>query len=179
MSSVAVHGATATIAAGSLDGHVRSYDVRMGRATADRLCGGGGGAVTSVALAADGGSLLASCLDGRLRLVDRADGRLLRGFGGDSFRNEGLRIRSMFAAGDGLVVSGSEPASGEDEPARVFAWDVVTGARTAVVAVTGAGRGRVASCLGWNERGQTWAAGCSDGEWLVVAFLWLLVAACG
>lgn len=165
---------TYSIAAGSYDGRVRIYDIRMGRTTVDVLAH----PVTSVRCSKDGNALLASTLDGRIRLLDRADGKLLKAFGGEDsagkspsvpgprYRNTELRIRSLFAKADAVVFSGSEATDGQ---ASVFAWDVLTGE---VIATVPAGAGvKVVSCVAWNEKGGCWAGGCSDGEIYVFCFL--------
>ncbi|KAJ9365790.1 WD domain protein [Paecilomyces variotii] len=166
VSSLYVHMPTYSIAAGSYDGRVRIYDIRMGRTTVDVLAH----PVTSVRCSKDGNALLASTLDGRIRLLDRADGKLLKAFGGEDsadkgpsiprprYRNTELRIRSLFAKADAVVFSGSEATDGQ---ASVFAWDVLTGE---VIATVPAGAGvKVVSCVAWNEKGGCWAGGCSDG----------------
>lgn len=191
VSSLHVHNPSYSIASGSYDGRVRVYDIRMGRVMVDRVAQ----AVTSVRCSGDGNAVLVSSLDSRVRLLDRVDGRLLKGFGmdahstqtesgvgaagGKQYRNTELRIRSVFAKGDGVVLSGSEaedpnhngPGSGQG--ANMFAWDVLTGE---VVAVVSAGEGvRAVSCVGWNENEGCWAGGCSDGMlfYLVVLILHL------
>ncbi|KAF5867105.1 hypothetical protein ETB97_004025 [Aspergillus alliaceus] len=165
VSSIHVHAPTYSIASGSYDGRAHIYDVRMGRTTVDVLAH----PVTSVRCSADGNALLASTLDSRIRMLDRADGKLLQAYGdGDNssrkagYRNSELRIRSVFAKGDAVVLSGSETDK-EDRTAQahVFAWDVLSGE---VIASVPAGEGvRVVSCVAWNEKGGNWAGGCSDG----------------
>lgn len=114
---------TYSIASGSYDGRVRVYDIRMGKTTVDVL----GAPVTSVRCSGDGNAILVSTLDGRIRMLDRGDGKLLQAFPGNKekekegtgkgpvYRNEELRIRSVFAAGDGVVLSGSEAERSESE----------------------------------------------------------------
>jgi mitogen-activated protein kinase organizer 1 len=168
VSSLHVHMPTYSIASGSYDGRARIYDVRMGRTTVDVLAH----PVTSVRCSADGNALLVSILDGRIRMLDRADGKLLKAFGGEegfeqsttgaraTYRNSELRIRSVFAKGDAVVLSGSESEKGSPQ-ANVFAWDVLSGE---VIAAVPAGDGvKVISCVAWNEKGGCWAGGCSDG----------------
>ncbi|KAF7596552.1 hypothetical protein BBP40_000952 [Aspergillus hancockii] len=163
VSSIHVHTRSYSIASGSYDGRARIYDIRMGRTTVDVLAH----PVTSVRCSADGNALLASTLDSRIRLLDRADGKLLRAFGNEDttagYRNSELRIRSVFAKGDAVVLSGSETEKGgRGAQACVFAWDVVSGE---IVARVPAGEGvRVVSCVAWNEKGGDWAGGCSDGS---------------
>jgi mitogen-activated protein kinase organizer 1 len=131
-----------------------------------------GHAVTSIRCSADGNAVLVSCLDGWIRMVDRADGRVLKGFGGVGgggrgsveYINKELRIRSTFAKGESVVLSGSEGAESAEEKgnASVFAWDVLTGD---VVTTIRAGEAvKVVSCVAWNEKGGCWAGGCSDGN---------------
>lgn len=188
-----------SIASGSYDGRVRIYDIRMGQATVDVL----GAPVTSVRCSGDGNAVLVSTLDGRIRVLDRGDGKLLRAFPGERggekegkgpiYRNEELRIRSVFAANDGAVLSGSEAEKGEEDKgawggrfvqagtrsqfqskkqaqAYVFAWDVLSGEAIASVP---AGEGvRAVSCVAWNEKRGQWAMGCSDGMFSSIQF-WL------
>lgn len=108
-------------------------------------------------------------------MLDRADGKLLQGFGGNPastsdsggdggpvYRNEELRIRSVLAKGDAVVLSGSEAEKKDrSSQAFVFAWDVLSGE---VVAAVPAGEGvRAVSCVAWNEKRGQWTGGCSDG----------------
>lgn len=68
----------AEIVASSVDGTVRRFDVRMGCMDVDQL----GAPVTAMALSHDGNCVLASCLDGRMRLLDKASGELLAEYSG-------------------------------------------------------------------------------------------------
>lgn len=68
------------ILASSVDGTVRRFDVRMGCMDVDQL----GAPVTAMALSHDGNCVLASCLDGRMRLLDKASGELLAQYSGAS-----------------------------------------------------------------------------------------------
>jgi mitogen-activated protein kinase organizer 1 len=166
---------TYSIASGSYDGRVRIYDLRMGRTTVDVIAH----PVTSVRCTADGNAVLISSLDGRIRLLDRTDGRLLKAFGGEEqvgkgpgslepkYRNKALRIRSVFAKADAVVLSGSEAADMEGTrktsvQASVFAWDVLSGE---IIATVSAGQGvKAVSCVAWNESAGCWAGACTDGE---------------
>ncbi|KAE8355746.1 WD40-repeat-containing domain protein [Aspergillus coremiiformis] len=165
VSSIHVHAPTHSIASGSYDGRARIYDLRMGRTTVDVLAH----AVTSVRCSADGNALLVSTLDSRIRMLDRADGKLLQAFGirdpppgRAGYRNSELRIRSILAKGDAVVLSGSETDQGDQfAQAYVVAWDVLSGE---VIASVPAGEGvKVVSCVAWNEKGGCWAGGCSNG----------------
>lgn len=177
VSSLHVHMPTYSIASGSYDGRARVYDVRMGRTSEDVFAH----PVTSVRCSADGNALLASTLDSRVRMLDRTDGKLLKAFGEGTastagvagrtkshevYRNSELRIRSVFAKGDAVVLSGSEADKADkSSEASVFAWDVLSGE---IIAAVPAGKGvRVVSCVSWNEKGGCWAGGCSDGRLIV------------
>ncbi|KAJ5689251.1 hypothetical protein N7462_003643 [Penicillium macrosclerotiorum] len=177
VSCLHVHMSTYSIASGSYDGHVRVYDVRMGKTTVDVLAH----PVTSVRCSADGNALLASTLDSHIRMLDRADGKLLAAFAGSpkkhdqsdrtllgsrpqhTYRNSELRVRSVFAQNDAIVLSGSEAAKGDGSEvgAAVFAWDVLS--REVVATVPMGGQVKAVSSVAWNEKGN-WAAGCSDGK---------------
>jgi mitogen-activated protein kinase organizer 1 len=76
VTSVLVHGWE--IIAGSVDGTVRRFDVRMGRAYTDEVHH----PVTSVAASHDGLCVLAACLDSTLRLLDKSTGELLSTYTG-------------------------------------------------------------------------------------------------
>ncbi|CAI7651823.1 unnamed protein product [Penicillium glandicola] len=163
VSTLHVHMGSYSIASGSYDGRARVYDVRTGKMTVDVLAH----PVTSVRCSGDGNALLASTLDGYIRLLDRMDGKVLNAFGGEksggvekrhSYRNAELRVRSVFAMGDAVVLSGSE---GGVDGAAAFAWDVVKGEVIAAVPV--GEKVKAVSCVAWNEGGGDWAAGCSDG----------------
>ncbi|KAJ6130331.1 hypothetical protein N7512_003111 [Penicillium capsulatum] len=174
VSCLHAHMPTYSIASGSYDGHLRVYDVRTGKMTVDVLAH----PVTSVRCSGDGNALLASTLDNYIRVLDRMDGKLLTAFGGPSkkepppvqgifakprhtYRNTELRIRSVFARGDALVLSGSEVGK-EDGGlgAAVFAWDVLSGDLVATVPM--GEKVKAVSCVAWTETGS-WAGGCSDG----------------
>ncbi|KAJ6022192.1 hypothetical protein N7540_007696 [Penicillium herquei] len=173
VSSLHVHMPSYSIASGSYDGHVRVYDVRMGKATDDVLAH----PVTSVRCSADGNALLVSTLDSYIRMLDRSNGKLLAAFGGpekektpfshaskprSAYRNADLRVRSVFAQGDAVVLSGSEAPKNDESGlgASVFAWDILSGETVATVPMENV---KAVSCVAWNEKGY-WAGGCSDGS---------------
>ncbi|KAJ5685193.1 hypothetical protein N7536_007812 [Penicillium majusculum] len=167
VSTLHVHMGSYSIASGSYDGHARIYDVRTGKTTVDVLAH----PVTSVRCSSDGNALLASTLDGHIRLLDRMDGKVLNAFSGEktvsggigkpkhSYRNSELRVRSVFAMGDAVVLSGSEEGTAG---AAAFAWDVIKGEVIAAVPV--GEKVKAVSCVAWNEGVGDWAAGCSDGS---------------
>uniref|UniRef100_A0A7S0N1I4 Anaphase-promoting complex subunit 4 WD40 domain-containing protein n=1 Tax=Pyramimonas obovata TaxID=1411642 RepID=A0A7S0N1I4_9CHLO len=100
------------IVAGSVDGTVRTFDVRRGRVVTDDLHH----PVTSVRLSNDGNCLLAGCLDARLRLLDRGSGEELAAYAGHA--NASAKLDCAFTGTDGCVLGGSE--TGE-----VLFWDLV------------------------------------------------------
>lgn len=133
VSDVAVHGHE--IVAASVDGRVRSYDVRMGRCVVDVVSGAG---VTGVCVARDGAAMLSAALDGALRLMDRHSGACLQSYRGH--RNREMRLGCAFAQADEFVVCGSE-AGGE-----LWVWDLLS----AVPVVAGGLKchaGRVVTCV--------------------------------
>ncbi len=170
VTSVVVAGSHHEIVAGSVDGRIRSYDVRAGKIITDVMPG----PVTSLDLSRDSKTLLVGCLDGRIRVMDRTDGTCLRGFPPDKdaagYKNETLRLKSCFALNDSLVLSGSETDGG------VRAWDVVSGRPVvdpktqlpSVVEVSPSPK-KVVSVVRWREgsraqgRRGLWAGGAADG----------------
>lgn len=201
VSTIHAHMPSYSIVSGSYDGRVRIYDIRMGQTTVDVL----GAPVTSVRCSGDGNAVLISTLDGRVRVLDRGNGKLLKAFPGEKekegkgpvYRNEELRIRSVFAVNDGVVLCGSEAEKGGEDKgawggrfvqagsqsqsqprkqaqAYVFAWDVLSGE---VIARVPAGEGvKAVSCVAWNEKRGQWAGGCSDGMFSLFSFwfTWVL-----
>lgn len=161
VSSVAVPRTGYEIIAASVDGRVRSYDIRMGNCTVDTMPA----AVTSVEVTRDGQALLVSALDGRIRMLDRKDGTLLQSFGGggkDEYVNKDLRVKSCFGLGEAIVLAGSETNG------RVRAWDVVSG--DMIGEVDAGESGKVVSVVAWRNNGKSgkddgvWASGGTDGK---------------
>lgn len=136
------------IVSGSIDARLRSYDVRMGRVTVDVQPG----PVTSLDLSRDGKTILVGCLDGRIRMMDRADGTCLRAFPPEGnlegYRNESLRLKSCFAINESLVASGSE------SDGKVRGWDVLSGKNVGSIGL-GKNSGKVVSVVRWREGSQS------------------------
>ncbi|ROT39134.1 WD40 repeat-like protein [Sodiomyces alkalinus F11] len=143
---LAVRGAE--VLAGSVDGRVRAYDVRMGRCVADVV----GASVTSLSLARDGRAVLVGSLDSRLRLMDREHGTCLRTYSDPAWRNEEFRVQAVLGGREKWVVAGDEmtaagattgpgpgPGTGTGtanvSDGKVWAWDLLTGELAAVVRV--------------------------------------------
>lgn len=150
VSSLAVPDNGYELVAGSVDGRIRSYDIRVGRVTQDIVAA----AVTSVSVSRDAKTMLVGSLDGKIRLLDRGDGSCLRTFPSAQtegqnnepdagYKNDSLRLKSCFALNEALVLSGSE-ADGQ-----VRAWDVVSG--RCIGSVEQNTEGKVVSCVSWRE----------------------------
>mmetsp|Transcript_14605 Transcript_14605/g.16210 ORF Transcript_14605/g.16210 Transcript_14605/m.16210 type:complete len:180 (-) Transcript_14605:39-578(-) len=90
------------IITGSVDGRLRTYDIRMGELRTDVI----DEAVTSVCMSNDGNIILAGTLDSTIRLLDKSDGTLYSEYTGHV--NKEFKITSMFTGDDAYVVSGSE-----------------------------------------------------------------------
>ena len=141
------------VCTGSVDGRVRVYDLRMGMLHVDTL----GAPVTSVAQTADGHAVLASALDGTVRLLDKGNGQVLQKYEGHV--NRDYRIRSALAFGDRTVISGSEDGD-------VVAWDLLEG--SVVGRIRSAHGGKVPSAVAANAgkgagAGREWASAGGDG----------------
>jgi mitogen-activated protein kinase organizer 1 len=114
ISDVAIHDAD--ILAASVDGRVRSYDLRMGTCQVDVV----GPSCTSLAVSKKRTEVLVGSLDSTVRLMDRTNGELLKAYKDDAFVNKDLRVRSTLGLNDSVVVSGSDDG-------MVFAWDMLEG----------------------------------------------------
>lgn len=166
--------AGAEVIAGSVDGRVRTYDVRMGRLVTDVFPG----AVTSLCLARDGKTVLVGTLDSKIRLMDRSNGQCLRtygggngdvGAGGGGWTNKEIRVQSVLGGGERWVVAGDENgAENSNGEGRVWAWDLLSGRLVAKLGVPwGPGGGKVVvrrdgkekerknvvSCVAWKDGG--------------------------
>ncbi|KIV86444.1 hypothetical protein PV11_02056 [Exophiala sideris] len=163
ISDIAIPGNGYEIVSGSVDGRIRSYDIRMGRVTLDVMPG----PVTSLDLSRDARTILVGCLDGRIRMMDRQDGTCLRGFPGEDelgrggYKNDSLRLKSCFAGNESLVLTGSEGDG------KVRGWDVMSGKSVGELDVNSSGK--VVSVVRWREGSQAqgrqglWAGGGADG----------------
>eukprot|EP01018_Ginkgo_biloba_P018607 Gb_17555 [translate_table: standard] len=72
------------ILAGSVDGTIRTFDIRIGREIVDDL----GQSVNCISTSNDNNCILASCLDSTLRLLDRSTGELLQEYKGHVCKEE-------------------------------------------------------------------------------------------
>jgi len=112
VTSVAVTGHE--VCAGSMDGRVRLFDIRTGHMTED--CVGEG--VTHVGFTRDGNCLLATCIDAKVRLFDKANGELLQSYSGHT--HSSYKVEACMSLADQFVVCGSEDG-------RILFWDLVEG----------------------------------------------------
>ncbi|TDZ74235.1 WD repeat domain-containing protein 83 [Colletotrichum trifolii] len=162
----------AEIVAGSVDGRVRSYDVRMGRCVTDTM----GASVTSLRLTRDGKAMLVGTLDSKVRLMDREKGVCLKTYAAPGWRNEELRVQSVLGGKEKYVVAGDELTAGTgpaglNGQGKIWAWDLLTGRLVATVSVPWGPEGyepkkkvlgrdgkakeksSVISCLAWRDDG--------------------------
>jgi len=107
-----LHVGPTFITTGSVDGHIRTYDLRMGELRSDFI----GSPVTSLSLTQDAQTLLVTTLDSHIRLMDAATGKMLNQYTGHV--NESYRCRACFGHSEASVICG-------DEEGRVWAWDLL------------------------------------------------------
>lgn len=103
-----------TLHTGSVDGHMRTYDIRQGVLRTDVL----GEPITSLTPTHDGGAMLVSTLDSTHRLLDLVDGSLLQTWTGH--QQTSFRCHSTLTQDEALVLAG-------DEQGAVHAWDMLSG----------------------------------------------------
>ncbi|KAF2826940.1 WD40 repeat-like protein [Ophiobolus disseminans] len=104
------------IISASVDGRVRSYDIRTGTCHVDVI----GYPCTSLDVTKKGTELLVSSLDSTIRLMDRANGDMLKAYTDEAFLNKDLRVRSTLGLNDSVVLSGSDNG-------MIFVWDIMGG----------------------------------------------------
>lgn len=108
-----------TILAGSVDGVVRTYDIRMGRLVSDDF---GDEAVTCIAASKDGLLMAVSCVGGNIHVVERSSGNILETLRGG--RSTGrYALGCDFTATDEFLCCGSE--NGDAVLYDVFSGHVV------------------------------------------------------
>lgn len=130
----ALHVGPTYIMTGSVDGHVRTYDLRKGELRSDfigrtslfpPLCPAGTisltqlrspDPVTAVVPTKDHQSYLVTTLDSHVRLMDGSTGKLLNDFEGHL--NTSYRCRACFGFNEASVVCG-------DENGAIWAWDLL------------------------------------------------------
>ncbi|KAG6880186.1 hypothetical protein C0992_003850 [Termitomyces sp. T32_za158] len=124
-----LHIGSTTIITGSVDGHVRTYDLRKGELRSDFIGRKSryfnlfnivtevlSDPVTSVVPTQDGQTVLVTTLDSHIRLMDASSGKMLNDFVGHS--NTSYRCRACFSHDEANVVCG-------DEKGQIWAWDLL------------------------------------------------------
>lgn len=126
-----LHVGSTFIVTGSVDGHVRTYDLRMGELRSDFIGSvfysftfhihllivfNAQDPITSILPTQDAQTLLVASLDNNIRLMDAATGKMLNDFTGHV--NQSYRCRACFGHGEASVICG-------DENGRVWAWDLL------------------------------------------------------
>lgn len=156
------------IISASVDGRVRSYDLRMGSCYVDVI----GHPATSLSVTKKGTELLVSSLDSTVRLMDRGNGQLLKAYRDKEFVNEELRVKNTLGLDDSIVLSGSDDG-------MVYAWDLLEGEvlhrikhskMREVRSNNGnapAGKKDVVSALAFCQTRQEWASAGGDGNVVV------------
>ena len=156
------------VVSGSVDGRVRSYDIRMGRCTTDVI----GASVTSLSITNDGRAVLVGTLDSKLRLMDRDNGNCLRSYSDPGWKNQELRVQSLLGQKEKYVIAGDEMTVEADPQGegRVWAWDLLTGKVVAKLGIPRSPaeqdmkkivgrdgkakqRSNVITCLAWRDSG--------------------------
>eukprot|EP00290_Baffinella_frigidus_P050316 CAMPEP_0180387356 /NCGR_PEP_ID=MMETSP0989-20121125/30186_1 /TAXON_ID=697907 /ORGANISM="non described non described, Strain CCMP2293" /LENGTH=290 /DNA_ID=CAMNT_0022388195 /DNA_START=211 /DNA_END=1081 /DNA_ORIENTATION=+ len=102
------------VCAASVDGFIRTFDIRMGEMVSDCV----GQPITCVTVTNDGNCVLATCMDSKVRLFDKSNGELLASYSGH--KNSTYTVESCMTHGDAHVVCGSEDGD-------VYFWDLVSG----------------------------------------------------
>ncbi|KAH7413630.1 WD40-repeat-containing domain protein [Phaeosphaeria sp. MPI-PUGE-AT-0046c] len=167
VTDVAVHDAE--IVAASVDGRVRSYDMRTGMCQADVI----GLPCTSLDVSKKGTEMLVSSLDSTIRLMDRGNGEMLKAYKDEAFINQDLRVRSTLGLNDSVLLSGSDNG-------MVFVWDILGGeclhrfkhAEMREVQGSGvvsgqAGKKDVVSAVAFCSTRREWASAGGDGSVVV------------
>lgn len=100
------------IIAGSVDGCIRIYDIRVGKLTSDSLQQ----PIAFVTLSHDGNCIVANCLDNSIRLIDKKEGELLNTYSGH--KNSEFKIENRLTKDDAYILTGSEDG-------MVYVYDLV------------------------------------------------------
>ncbi|KAJ2007848.1 WD repeat-containing protein 83 [Coemansia thaxteri] len=104
------------IIAGSIDGCVRTYDMRTGRVLVESF---GGQPVVCARVVGSGKCMLVSSMGGSIQLIDRSDGTAMAAFSG----HKCTEYRIQCDASDAAVASGSEDGF-------VYLWDILRDSET-------------------------------------------------
>jgi len=107
-----IHVGSTFITTGSVDGHIRTYDLRKGELRSDFI----GQPISSVVSTQDAQTILITTLDSHIRLMDNASGKMLNEFTGH--HNDSYRCRACFDQAEASVICG-------DENGKIWAWDLL------------------------------------------------------
>lgn len=125
-----LHVGATSIVTGSVDGYVRTYDLRKGELRSDFIgrkftpplllvfnsSHWNTDPVTSLLPTQDGQTLLVASLDSHIRLMDMSTGKMLNDFTGH--KNDSYRCRACFGHAEASIVCG-------DEKGMIWAWDLL------------------------------------------------------
>jgi mitogen-activated protein kinase organizer 1 len=137
----------AAIIAGSVDGTIRRFDVRMGRQIVDLVHH----SITCIAHTKDNRCILAACVDGCVRLLDQEGGDLLNEYRGHVHAS--AKLDAAFMPSDAFVVACSEDG-------RLVYWDLLEGS---LVAQVNAHEGEVVCSLAVHPEGHCVLSSSVDG----------------
>ncbi|KAH8731811.1 WD40-repeat-containing domain protein [Phaeosphaeriaceae sp. PMI808] len=167
ITDIAIHDAE--IIAASVDGRVRTYDLRTGMCQMDVI----GFPCTSLAVTKKGTEMLVSSLDSTIRLMDCTSGQLLKAYRDDAYVNKDLRVRSTLGLNDSVVLSGSDNG-------MIFAWDILGGeylhkfkhsemreAKGGGILSSQVGKKDVVAAVAFCKTRREWASGGGDGNVVV------------
>ncbi|CAI5720063.1 unnamed protein product [Hyaloperonospora brassicae] len=135
------------IIAGCVDGVVRTYDLRAGQLFCEHI----DVPVVSVAQSPDMRFVLAGCLDGSIRLIEKANGTEVQRYLGHSVLD--YKIECGFSSDGALVLSGSENG-------QVYWWDLVDAKQTHSFAA----HTKAVRALASHPESSMFATGCIDGS---------------
>ncbi|KAJ2731244.1 WD repeat-containing protein 83 [Coemansia sp. BCRC 34962] len=148
------------IIASSIDGHVRTYDMRTGRVLIESF---GGQPVVCTRTVGGGKCLLVSSMDGPIQLVDQVDGKAIAAFSGHTCKS----YRIQCDANDSLVASGSEDGF-------VYVWDVLRDNESGSAKYRLGGHSGIVNTVEFhpsaksgNSKGQAMLSAASDGSVII------------
>eukprot|EP00916_Digyalum_oweni_P014308 GHVL01023496.1.p1 GENE.GHVL01023496.1~~GHVL01023496.1.p1 ORF type:complete len:316 (+),score=96.00 GHVL01023496.1:1-948(+) len=110
------------IISSSIDGYIRTYDIRMGRVTIDYISKD----ITYIDISYDNKYILISAINIGNYLLERSTGEIIKKYMGN--KNEKYKIQSVFVPSGSHIVGGSEDNN-------ICFWDIISG--NVVKTVTG------------------------------------------